>query len=289
MIFIFKNKIRYKSILQDETASTNEVNSARASQTLPANRKLTATIIKSCKLCKQSVFNKRYITFENGEIICHQCHETTLKESLPPRVKSAHLILCSICQRTVKGSRYITEEDGTIVCSQCDASGSRCLKCNRLFKHDEQARIIQTATSSLPLMYHNECFACANCSKNIESNNYFQTAESRGLPICSACFEFNKKFRINKEELSQSSGHETKLNQIENTSNNLIQCGECSNYFNQSEEGFFTNADGLSMCSNCNNMQLLYATIKCSKCRASITNVTINFNKYYLLLLFFSN
>ena len=61
---------------------------------------------KICKLCNQPVFGRRFITYENGEIICSDCD---IKSKVrPPRVKSAHIIICSFCGSAIQGRKYIT-------------------------------------------------------------------------------------------------------------------------------------------------------------------------------------
>ncbi len=44
---------------------------------------------KICKVCVEPVYNKRYITFENGEIICQECDNKF--NMRPPRVNSGKL------------------------------------------------------------------------------------------------------------------------------------------------------------------------------------------------------
>ncbi len=66
---------------------------------------------KFCKVCKRSVVNKRFITYENGEIVCGECEMLTKR---PERVTSAHMIACSVCNQTVRGGKYVTEPNVTI-------------------------------------------------------------------------------------------------------------------------------------------------------------------------------
>ncbi len=155
---------------------------------LPPIRKLTATLAKYCSKCKSSVLNRKYITFEDGEVNCPDC--VPFSNSLTtPRPKSSHIILCSICNCTVTGTRYFTEPDNSHVCQACDLRGARCFKCKGLFKYQQPPCIVQNP--SIPgtgIQLHKECFNCQQCQMPLEINNYRQLSDSSLMPVCQICY-----------------------------------------------------------------------------------------------------
>lgn len=161
---------RYAPVVSNETKFPAA--SPRRPEINPLPRKQTATLDKFCNKCKQSVMRKKFITFEDGEIVCQNCNVMT---AFTPRPKSAHMVLCSICNKTVKGTRYFTEPDDSIVCTICDQRGARCYKCKNLFKFKDTPCIVQNpALPGTGIQLHKSCFNCESCSEPLETNNYFQ-------------------------------------------------------------------------------------------------------------------
>ena len=167
----------FKPSIEDEWS--NEENKSKTMKTNDSNNIST----KICKICFQSVFGKRFITYENGEIVCCECDAKNANK--PQRVKSAHMIICSICNQTVRGTRYTTESDKSIICENCDLTGDRCYKCQLLFKYDEPNKKLSNG-----LKFHEKCFDCSSCGELILTNDFY--TDDTGLQICLNCYNMSK-------------------------------------------------------------------------------------------------
>jgi len=218
---------------------------------------------KTCKACMQSVFKKRFITFENGEIICHDCDQKNTPR--PARIKSAHMIVCYVCSKTVQGSRYITETNGKIVCEKCEMTGQRCSKCNFLFKKNEQHRLLKNNDQ-----FHFDCFDCAKCNQCIGSEDFYETES--GHPMCLSCFEISKLPKCSKCNNYISGAYQMIENQP--IHNDCFKCSQCFQFLN-TETGYFINSlNQEQICPSCN---LKSSAAKCSRCSQLITAEGVSF------------
>lgn len=263
----------------------------------PQIRQATATLAKHCNKCKQSVLNKKYITFEDGEVVCQNCNAMSLAT---PRPKSAHMILCSICNKTVKGMRYFTEPDGTTVCTLCDVRGARCFKCKNLFKFNQTPCIVQNP--SIPgtgIQLHQECFNCESCTQPLEINNYFQDSDTTQLPICPDChrlsqpipsprprqqktnnFPSNDQVQTSQEPETETTSLCIKCSTpiigpcliVENQPihHDCFTCAHCKTFLN-TETGFYKNGQNQAICYECDLVQS--SVLKCAKCLGPISEM----------------
>lgn len=214
------------------------------------------TDLKQCRICAQSVVNKRYITYENGDILCQECNNKLSNKI--PRIKSAHYISCSVCNNTVKGTKYYTEANGDIICEKCDLNAPRCTKCQLLFKFEDVKRNLENG-----MQFHEDCFDCSVCNCIIGSKDFFQ-AET-GLPMCLNCYEISKLPKC----ASCSNPISGAYIMIDNKPihNECFKCTNCSLLINK-ETGFFRNKEtGELLCSNCN---LKLNGAKCARCNEVI-------------------
>jgi len=221
----------------------------------------TNSLNKLCKVCNQSVFNKRFITYENGDIICQTCDQTLNQR--PPRVNSAHMIICSCCNNTVRGAKYFTDPNGSITCDNCEMIGARCYNCKMLFKFREERRKLDNGRE-----FHENCFQCSLCNNRITTKEYYQT--NQGLPMCLSCFEISKLPKCSKCSRHISGAYMM----IEN---NAIhdECFKCSECNTQLKDSYFKNKlNNQFLCSNCN---LKLNGAKCSRCSNVIEKEGITF------------
>ncbi len=224
---------------------------------------LNYVAVKTCKICKESVSNKRFITFENGEIICNDCD---LKNApRPPRIKSAHLIVCSICNKTVQGRKYFTEPDGKIVCDSCELNAARCYKCKNLFVFNEDRRKLSNG-----LEFHIECFICVVCSQQINTKDFFEN--ETGMPMCLSCFEISKLPKCLKCKNHISGAYLMVENQAIHYE--CFRCSQCESNL-ETKNGYFKHpVSGEPICMNCNHK---INAAKCAKCQNPVVKDGISY------------
>jgi hypothetical protein len=219
--------------------------------------------IKKCNTCNQSVFKKRFITFENGNILCNDCD---LKQTpRPARVKSAHMIICSICNKTVRGTRYVTETNGKIVCENCELTGLRCVKCAQLFKLDENHRVLTNGDR-----FHSECLNCQECGNLIETNDFYETES--GNPMCLSCFEISKLPKCFKCNNHISGAFQMLDNRP--IHNDCFKCAQCSIFLRGND--YVRLANNETICFNCN---LKLNGVECHKCSQIIVKEGVTFGQ----------
>lgn len=187
---------------------------------------------KICKVCNENVQNRRFITYESGEIICQDCDNRL--NVRPPRVNSAHMIVCSCCNSTLRGTKYFTEPNGDIVCENCDSTGPRCTHCRQLFRaHDSNTR----RTLANGKAYHPQCFNCSVCKNLIQTKDFYQT-EFRE-PMCLDCYEISKL-----PKCSSCNKHISgKYFMLDNKPihSECFKCSNCGNLLSNEADGFYKN------------------------------------------------
>lgn len=219
---------------------------------------------KICKSCSQSVLNKRFITYENGDIICQECDNRF--NIRPPRVNSAHMIVCSACNNTVRGQKYFTESNGRIVCDNCESHGPRCAKCEQLFAVNEPRRALPNRPE---ISFHMHCFDCVNCMSRIDTKDFYQN--EHGLPMCLNCFEISKLPKCIKC-FKHISGPYTLIDN-KPIHKECFKCTNCNSDIS-ADKGYFKNSLGQPICTSC-NVKLNGA--KCGKCNNVIEKDGLTF------------
>jgi LIM domain-containing protein 2 len=207
---------------------------------------------KQCKLCSQSVFGKRFVTYENADVICYDCDvRSTVR---PARIKSAHIIICSFCNNTIHGKRYITEPNGKILCDKCEVNAPKCQKCARPIALDASFKSI-----SNNIKFHAECFTCSSCNLLIRDEEFYENKTNE--PLCLNCFEINKLPKCLECRQPISSGYIMVDNQP--IHKECFKCSQCKELVSL-DGGYFKNPlNNLPVCSKCH---LVNKAPKCAKC-----------------------
>ncbi|RMZ93891.1 four and a half LIM domains 2 [Brachionus plicatilis] len=203
---------------------------------------------KFCQACNQNLINKRFITFENGEMLCQDC-EDRMKNPVMAQNKSGNSVECFICRKAVQGTKYITEKNGDVICENCELNGARCDKCNQLFKPNEVIRRLD-----FDIKYHDHCFNCKSCHKLIHSEQFFLD-DSKKFPICSDCEQLSKLPKCTVCNVPINGPH---LIFDEKPIHNVcLKCSGCGknldNDGGDDSNGYFKDKNcGLPLCFNCN-------------------------------------
>lgn len=203
---------------------------------------------KSCKICNQTVANKRYITFENGDVVCQNC-EMMLNQP-PPNPT------CSYCNTNLNGIKYYTDPNGVVTCERCEKSSERCKNCHQLFKFTEHRR---KAPNGDP--YHLYCFKCTSCHLKIDAEAFY--VQNSVQPLCANCHkqflnavkcnECNQPIIDRYLTIEQKTYHHT-----------CFKCKTCGNILN-SEVGYFKHKiSNEPICGDCNSKLFGIKCIKCS-------------------------
>jgi hypothetical protein len=218
-----------------------------------------------CQVCNESVRNRRFITYENGDVICQEC-DNRLKNK-PPRVNSAHMITCSICNKTLRGSKFFTEPNGELVCENCDAKGARCAGCQKLLKSNEPLRTLANGRQ-----FHEGCLACGVCNKQIQTKDFYQSENM--TPMCLDCYEVSKLPKCSACSRHISGAYFLIDNKPIHAE--CFKCAECQSPLNN-KDGFFRNkSTGAPICSNCN---IKLNGSKCFRCSQVIEKDGVTFNE----------
>ena len=239
---------------------------------------------KLCKLCYKSVQNKRFITYENGDILCFECNEILVNANKrPPRVPSAHLIVCAVCNQTVRGTKFITEPSGEIVCENCDSKdGIRCLKCNQLFKTNSLSDDKITLVTGKS--YHYTCFNCSQCNININRGSYYLNNDT-GQPICLNCYDMTQ---LPKCSLCNNFIATDQYVIIDNKPlhSQCFRCINCNSILSSLENGagFTKDSNDQYICYNCN---VVNNSVRCAKCMNLVpkdvgNGISFGFNDYHV-------
>lgn len=220
---------------------------------------------KTCNSCFQSIINKRFFTYENGEIFCEQCENFHIKNN------NEISDVCTICGKLVKGSKYITERNGDKVCDNCESNGARCDKCNQLFKLNEVIRRLD-----FNLKYHDHCFNCKICTKLINSEN-FVLDESKTHPVCLDCDRLSTLPKCSVCNLTIVGPYLIFNNKP--IHDICLKCDNCGIKLKNNDNNFQYKKNELPICTKCNNE---FNGIKCEKCFQVIEKDGITFaNKEY--------
>lgn len=219
---------------------------------------------KQCKVCHQSVHSRRFVTYENGDVICQPCDDRLNQK--PARVNSAHLIVCSACNKTLKGAKYFTESNGDIICDSCDARAARCKKCNQILKPNEARRTLANG-----FQYHDRCFDCGQCNKTIQTTDFYQTETL--TPLCLDCYETSKLPKCSVCSKYISGPYLIIDNKP--VHNECFKCARCSAKLDN-ETGFFRDKDTQQpICGACN---IALNGSRCFKCGKVIEKDGVTFN-----------
>ena len=222
---------------------------------------------KLCKMYNKSVFNKRFITYENGDIYCDDCDRVLISSNRqPPRITSAHMFTCSICNDTLRGGRYYTEANGNTICEKCSAQTGRpspfangappCANCKQLFKPNAFFRTLPNG-----MKFHDYCFYCSNCNKLIGTNEFFVSNDTKiphlsGLPICKDCHQTTTT-GVNAPTCYSCSlpitGTFLMLDNKRPIHNECFRCSQCNLKLDK-DSGYFKNPfnPNLPICAGCN-------------------------------------
>lgn len=222
---------------------------------------------KLCKMCSKSVFSKRFITYENGDIYCDDCDRVLVSNNRqPPRITSAHMFTCSMCNDTLRGGRYYTEANGKTVCEKCSTQPGRpspfangaspCANCKQMFKPNAFFRTLPNG-----MKFHDYCFYCSNCNKLIGTNEFFVSNDTKiphlsGLPICTDCHQATTNSPNAPTCYSCSlpiTGTFLMLDNKRPIHNECFRCSQCNLRLDK-DAGYFKNPfnPNLPICSGCN-------------------------------------
>ena len=213
---------------------------------------------KICKSCSEPVVGRRFVTYENGDVICYDCDVRSKVK--PPRVKSAYIIVCSFCGNSIHGKRYITEPDGKLLCDKCEVNAPKCPNCERPIALDVQPKILSNNAA-----YHPECFTCSSCNSLIREPEFFESKSNE--PMCQNCFETSKLPKCSECKKPISEAYIIIENQP--LHKDCFKCNQCNEKISQTEGGFFKSSiNNLPICSKCH---IQNTAPKCAKCGKTVT------------------
>ena len=153
-----------------------------------------------CKYCSEVIKEKSFYKIKE-EPVCLSCHERHRFASLDDCTKCGEKIderktvfdgrsfhpncfLCGVCKKPALDSKIYVNESNVIHCVACflEKEGKECFVCyqpmpfNELFFRFEEK------------FFHQQCFKCKNCTKNISLNEpFYQTNDPRNIALCVTC------------------------------------------------------------------------------------------------------
>ncbi|XP_065057760.1 four and a half LIM domains protein 2-like isoform X2 [Rhopilema esculentum] len=154
-----------------------------------------------CVVCNETLSGRSFLTRENEEFICTDCHRKTDErrcktcgEGFEPGMKRLELngiywhdtcFICELCKEPISSKRFMRHQDLT-VCVRCyeDTFVKKCVTCN--------LPLTQGGISYNGEAYHKECFVCVKCNASIASQSFSVKDDDR---FCVQCYSnlFAKK------------------------------------------------------------------------------------------------
>ncbi len=188
------------------------------------------------------MYNKRFVTYENGDVVCQNCDG---RPAVP---------VCASCNVPIQGGKFYTDPNGVVTCENCEQRGQRCPRCAQLFRFNEPRRVMSNGTP-----YHEHCFICSVCNTKIEARDFFQNELMQ--PMCLPCHTLSKlpKCTFCMKPLTG----QYLLIDSKPLHHECFRCTNCNSLIN-SEIGYFKNKlNNAPICGDCN---LKLNGAKCYKC-----------------------
>lgn len=150
-----------------------------------------------CDTCRRPICGAYSCDEANGRLCCESCLEQRAPRCVRCRQKVTakavtteegtyhrECFTCSSCRRCVDGS-YRRSEDGSILCSSChELRAPSCGACGR--------KVLEKWLSADGKTYHEQCFRCSLCRKQISGSFCIDDKGKKGdggCLLCEHCYE----------------------------------------------------------------------------------------------------